>query len=90
MGEATGQTAGEGLPNQETLAEVLAKPIAEEEARKMVADIDVQLAQIRALRVQKSAELSQLEYQLAAAEFERAVVFRRVLNKQVSDGGEAQ
>ena len=90
MGEATGQTAGESLPNQETLAEVLAKPIAEEEARKMVADIDVQLAQIRALRVQKSAELSQLEYQLAAAEFERAVVFRRVLNKQVSDGGEAQ
>lgn len=90
MGEATGQTAGEGLPKQETLAEVLAKPIAEEEARKMVADIDVQLAQIRALRVQKSAELSQLEYQLVAAEFERAVVFRRVLNKQVSDGGEAQ
>lgn len=90
MGEATGQTAGGGSLKQETLAEVLAKPIAEEEARKMVADIDVQLAQIRALRVQKSAELSQLDYQLAAAEFERSVVFRRVLNKPAPDGDAAQ
>lgn len=75
MGEETNTTE-----KQETLAEVLAKPLTEAEARRMLADNDVQLAQMRALRVQRALEISHLDSQIAAAEFDRAVIYRRTLN----------
>lgn len=76
MGEEINNTS----EKQETLADILAKPLSEAEARRMLADNDVQLAQMRALRIQRTLELGHLDSQIAAAEFDRAVICRRTLN----------
>lgn len=72
------ETANES--KQPSLEEMLKQPLSENDARKLAADIDVQLAQLQALRIQRSLELSQLDYQIAAAQFDKAVIYRRVLN----------
>lgn len=78
--ETTTPTA-DPAKQEKTLAEVLAEPMTEEEARKAVADIEVNLAKLAALRVDALARISQIDYQIEAAKFDRAVVYRRVLNK---------
>lgn len=77
----TTTTAAEPAKQEKSLAEVLAEPMTEDEARKAVADIEVNLAKLAALRVDALARISQIDYQIEAAKFDRAVVYRRVLNK---------
>lgn len=60
--------------------EMLNSPITKDEAEKSLADNDVQLAQLRVLRVRKLSELNQIEHQIEMANFERSVIFRRSLN----------
>lgn len=77
-GEAN--AAETGNTKQETLADILAKPLTEEEARTLIADIDVQLAQFHAMQIQKNLELDQINAQIAAAQFDKSIIYRRVLN----------
>lgn len=66
--------------HEPTLADILAEPLDEAEARKLLADVDVQLAQLHAIQIQKNLELDQINAQIAAAQFDKSIIYRRVLN----------
>ena len=76
--DETKETSAE--TKEDSIKEILESPLTEEEARKLAANVDVQLAQLGALRVQKTLELGQIDYQIEAARFDKAVIYRRVLN----------
>ena len=74
-------------PN-EVINKLLETPLSKEEAERMYADIDVKRAQLSIIRVKWTAQLTQIQLQLAsldeqlyALELDRAVAFRRTLNK---------
>lgn len=77
------QAKAEGA--QQNPAEVMRKmldtPLTKEEGDKALAEIAVQVNQLRMMR-------SNIDQQLAAADFDRAVVIRRMLNPSApTDGG---
>lgn len=71
----------------EALNKLIKTPLAKEDAEKMYADIDVKRAQLSIVRMKWTAQLNQIQLQIAsldeqmyALELDRAVAFRRTLN----------
>ena len=89
MGEAEDNAAAKSAEGQtsagEKLREILDTPIGQEEAQKALAEIGVQVAQLTALRLRKAMEINNIDQQLAAAEFEKSVVYRRCMNPAKGD-----
>ena len=78
-------------PN-EAINKLLETPLSKEEAERMYADIDVKRAQLSIIRVKWTAQLNQIQLQLAsldeqlyALELDRAIAFRRTLNKPTTE-----
>jgi len=59
---------------------MLETPLEEAEARKMLADCDVKLAQLAVVRAKKLDELNQIDLSVRMVTFDRSVVARRALN----------
>lgn len=85
MGEVQG-----GQPSQEDevakLEALLKTPLSKEEAEKIFSDIEIRRAQLAIIRQKWSAQLTQMQLQIAdldqellALELDRAVAFRRTL-----------
>jgi hypothetical protein len=55
-------------------------PLPKEDAQKAVADNDIQLAQLRVLRLRKVEELNQIDHQIELANLDRSVIIRRSMN----------
>lgn len=53
---------------------------SEDEAKKALADNDIQRAQLRVIRLRKVDELNQIDHQIELAELDRSVIIRRSLN----------
>lgn len=64
----------------EEARKVLETPISQEEANKALAEIDIQLAQLGAIRLNKAAEITAIDQQIAKANMDKAIIVRRVLN----------
>lgn len=62
-------------------------PLTKEEAEKKLADNDIQVAQLRVIRLRKLEELNQIDHQIEMANLDRSIVVRRTMNK-VSGMGE--
>lgn len=93
MGEAENSAAAKSADDQkksgEGLREILDTPIGQDEAQKALAEIGVQVAQLTALRLRKTMEVNNIDQQLAAAEFEKSVIYRRCMNP-AKDGAGAE
>lgn len=57
-------------------------PIPKEEAKKALADNDIQLAQLRVIRLRKIDELNQIDHQIEMANLDRSVIVRRSMNSE--------
>lgn len=57
-------------------------PISRDEAEKALADNDIQLAQLRVIRLRKIDELNQIDHQIEMAKLDRSVVVRRSMNSE--------
>lgn len=55
-------------------------PLPKEDAQKAAADNDIQLAQLRVLRLRKVEELNQIDHQIELANLDRSVIIRRSMN----------
>lgn len=80
--------AGAGGQKAQSLREALDTPITHDEAQRLLADIDVQQAQLSVLRLRLLDQLNQVDLQLAQASFDRSVIIRRALNVE-TDGSDA-
>lgn len=80
--------ADQAADKSEAFREMLDSPLAEEDAQKALADIDVQVAQMSCMRLGLLAQLNQLDLQLAQAAFDRSIVIRRTLNRPAEGAGE--
>lgn len=56
-------------------------PLTKEEAEKKLADNDIQVAQLRVIRLRKLEELNQIDHQIEMANLDRSIVVRRTMNK---------
>lgn len=56
-------------------------PISKADADKALADNDIQLAQLRVIRLRKIDEINQIDHQIEMANLDRSIVIRRLLNK---------
>lgn len=79
---AQAKAAGAQQNPAEVMRKMLDTPLTKEEGDKALAEIAVQVNQLRMMR-------SNIDQQLAAADFDRAVVIRRMLNPPAPAGGEA-
>ena len=80
--EAAQKAAEEAARQQEAeFQKLLATPLDETEAKKLIADNDVKLAQLEVIRVKKLDELNQIDTAIKMAKFDRSIVFRRALNE---------
>lgn len=86
MGEAKERAAVEAAAmkaQQEADAafkKMIETPLSKEEADRMLADNEIQLAQLRVIRLRKVGELNQIEHQLELATLDRSIIIRRTLN----------
>lgn len=58
---------------------LLATPMTREEADKALAQINMQVAQLGVMRIRALAGLNEIDMQLASAEYEKSIIYRRVL-----------
>lgn len=83
--EAAQKVAEEAARQQEAeFQKLLATPLDETEAKKLIADNDVKLAQLEVIRVKKLDELNQIDTAIKMAKFDRSIVFRRALNEKAA------
>lgn len=61
-------------------------PISKADADKALADNDIQLAQLRVIRLRKIDEINQIDHQIEMANLDRSIVIRRLLNKAEKEG----
>lgn len=61
---------------------LIGTPIAKEDAQKALADNDIQLAQLRVIRLRKIDELNQIDHQIEMANLDRSVIIRRSMNAE--------
>jgi len=76
MGEAKNNPTAQAFKGDnpaEALRKIITTPLTEEEGKKALAEVDVQVRQILMMR-------SNLDQQLAAAEFDRSIIVRRMMN----------
>lgn len=57
-------------------------PISKGDAEKALADNDIQLAQLRVIRLRKIDELNQIDHQIEMAKLDRSVIVRRSMNSE--------
>lgn len=57
-------------------------PISKEDAKKALADNDIQLAQLRVIRLRKIDELNQIDHQIELANLDHSVIVRRSMNSE--------
>lgn len=69
---------------EEEFQKLLESPLDEAEAKKLIADNDVKLAQLEVIRVKKLDELNQIDTAIKMAKFDRSIVFRRALNQKAT------
>lgn len=75
MGEAKNNPNAQMKANPaEALRKLIDTPLTEEEGKLALAEVDVQVKQLNMMKVN-------VDQQLAAAEFDRAIILRRMLNK---------
>ena len=74
----------------EKIRKLMETPISEDDAKKAIAEISVQLAQLSALRLRKAMEVNMIDQQIATAEFEKSVIYRRCINPQGTGTGGAE
>lgn len=65
---------------REELRRIIAEPIDEAEARRTLADIDLQKAQLTAYTASLAGQVAQATAQMAALDCDAAVIRRRLLN----------
>lgn len=91
MGEANARkeeiaamkAAQEAQANAEAeFKKLIETPISKEEAEKALADNDIQLAQLRVIRLRKIDELNQIDHQIEMAKLDRSIVVRRSMNSE--------
>lgn len=61
-------------------------PISKADADKALADNDIQLAQLRVIRLRKIDEINQIDHQIEMANLDRSIIVRRLLNKAGKEG----
>lgn len=68
-----------------SLREVLDTPLTQDEAQRLLADIDVQQAQLSVVRLRLLDQLNQVDLQLAQSSFDRSIIIRRTLNVEAGE-----
>ena len=82
MEETDTQEPQQGPQQGPTLQDIINTPMAEDEARKALAEIDVQMAQLGVMRYKALDQLNQIDEQIARAGLDRTIVLRRALNAE--------
>lgn len=67
---------------EKAFKKMLDTPLGEDEAKKMLADNEVQLSQLAVIRTKVVGELNNIDQQIASARFEQQIIYRRTLNKK--------
>lgn len=80
MKKAQAEAAERQKQMEAEFQKMISTPITDEEARKKLADIDIQMAQLRCIRLRKVAELNEIDNQIQVATLDRNIVIRRTLN----------
>lgn len=75
---------------EEEFQKLLDTPLDGAEAKKLIADNDVKLAQLEVVRVRKIDELNRIDAAIKMAKFDRSIVFRRALNQTTAPDGDGQ
>ena len=65
---------------EDAFKKIIETPLSKEEAEKAVADNDIRLAQLRVIRLNKVAELNEVDHAIEMATLDRSVIVRRALN----------
>lgn len=78
MGEA--KSREEAIKKQqEEFQQMLNTPLDQEEANALIARIDMQKAQLAVIRLQLAEKVTNVEAQIAQAEYDRTIVIHRAL-----------
>jgi len=78
MGEA--KSREEAIKKQqEEFQQMLNTPLTQEEANALIARIDMQKAQLAVIRLQLAEKVTNVEAQIAQAEYDRTIVIHRAL-----------
>lgn len=78
MGE--GKSREEAIKKQqEEFQQMLNTPLTQEEANALIARIDMQKAQLAVIRLQLAEKVTNVEAQIAQADYDRTIVIHRAL-----------
>lgn len=67
---------------EKAFKKMLETPLDAEEAKKMLAENEIQLSQLSVIRTKIVGELNNIDQQIANARFEQQIIYRRTLNKK--------